>query len=43
MMLIPAGRTPLELSTMSELDQSMSNVVNNKHLSTLEKLRKLRN
>jgi len=38
MMLIPAGRTPLELSTMSELDQSMSNVVNNKHLSTLEKL-----
>ena len=29
---------PLEIKTMSELDQSMSNVLNNQELSTMEKL-----
>ena len=38
MMLVPAGRQPLELTTMSELDTAMSNVINNKNLTTLEKI-----
>jgi hypothetical protein len=36
MMLIPAGRTPIEYSKMSELDQAMINVINNRNLSSLE-------
>jgi len=31
MMLIPAGRTPIEYSNLSELDQAMTNVINNKN------------
>ena len=38
MMLIPAGRTPIEYSNMSELDQAMTNVINNRNLSSLEKI-----
>lgn len=38
MMLIPAGRTPIEYSNLSELDQAMTNVINNKNLSPLEKI-----
>lgn len=38
MMLVPAGRVPLELSSLSELDQAMTNVINNKSLSNLEKI-----
>ena len=38
MMLVPAGRVPLEVSALSELDQAMTNVINNKSLSPLEKI-----
>ncbi len=38
MMLISAGRTPIEYSNMSELDQAMTNVINNRNLSSLEKI-----
>ena len=38
MMLVPLGRTPIEVSAMSELDKAMSNVINNNNLSTLEKI-----
>ena len=38
MMLVPAGRLPLEVSSLTELDQAMTNVINNKSLSTLEKI-----
>jgi hypothetical protein len=38
MMLVPAGRVPLEISTLSELDQAMTTVINNNKLSTLEKI-----
>jgi hypothetical protein len=37
MMLISAGRTPIEYSNMSEPDQAMKNVINNRNLSSLEK------
>ena len=29
MILVPAGRTPIELSNLTELDKAMSNVINN--------------
>ena len=38
MMLVPAGRVPLEISTLSEFDQAMTNVINNKALSNFEKI-----
>ena len=38
MMLVPAGRQPLELTTMSDLDTAMTNVINSKNLTTLEKI-----
>ena len=38
MMLVPAGRVPLEISTLSELDLAMTNVINNKALSNFEKI-----
>jgi hypothetical protein len=38
MMLIPAGRTPLEYSNMSKLDQAMTNYMNNRNLLSLEKI-----
>ena len=38
MMLVPAGRVPLEISALSELDQAMTTVINNNKLSTLEKI-----
>ena len=38
MMLLSVGRTPLEYANLSELDQAMTNVINNKNLSSLEKI-----
>jgi len=38
MMLVPAGRVPLEISTLSELDKAMSSVLNNQKLSNLQKI-----
>ena len=38
MILVPAGRTPIEVSNLSELDKAMSNVINNNKLSPLEKV-----
>ena len=38
MMLVPAGRVPLEISTMSDLDKAMTNVINNKNLTSHEKI-----
>ena len=38
MMLVPVGRTPLDYANLSELDQAMTNVINNKNLSSLEKI-----
>ena len=36
MLLVPAGRVPLEISTMSDLD--LTNVINNKNLTAHEKI-----
>ena len=38
MLLVPAGRVPLEISTMSDLDKAMTNVINNKNLTAHEKI-----
>jgi hypothetical protein len=38
MMFVPAGRVPLEISTLSELDKAMSSVLNNQKLSNLQKI-----
>ena len=39
MILVPAGRTPIEVSNLSELDKAMSNVIKNNKLSPLEKFK----
>ena len=38
MMIVPAGRVPFEISTLSELDKAMSSVLNNQKLSNLQKI-----
>jgi hypothetical protein len=38
MMLILAGRVPLEISTVTESDRAMSNVLNNLKLTNLQKI-----
>ena len=38
MMLVPAGRPAPEISELSALDQAMSNILNNRSISNVEKL-----
>ena len=38
MMLVPAGRPDPEISSLSNLDQAMSNVLNNKNLTNIDKI-----
>ena len=38
MMLVPAGRPAPEVSELSALDQAMSNILNNRNISNIEKI-----